>query len=141
VRSDRAALTFLGELLDVEVHAFELARPYYHLDVCVAPVDPHTALYYPGAFSAEDRAQLARLVPRLIAVTEAEAQNLACNSVSVHGTVVMSTRRAPRVASLLRGMGKRVVELDMGEFQKAGGGAKCLTLEAYRPTQARRRVA
>jgi N-dimethylarginine dimethylaminohydrolase len=141
VRSDRAALTFLGELLDVEVHAFQLARPYYHLDVCVAPIDPHTALYYPAAFSAEGRAHLARLVPKLIAVTEAEAQDLACNSVSVHGTVVMSTRRAPRVASLLRSLGKRVVELDLSEFQRAGGGAKCLTLEAYRPSTVRRAVA
>jgi N-dimethylarginine dimethylaminohydrolase len=140
VRSDRAALLFLSELLDVDVQPFQLARPYYHLDVCVAPIDEQTALYYPGAFTFEGRSKLGRLFPRLIAVTEAEAQALACNSVSVNGTVVMSTRRAPRVAEALRALGKRVVELDVSEFQKAGGGAKCLTLEAYRSTAAPQRA-
>jgi N-dimethylarginine dimethylaminohydrolase len=141
VRSDRAALMYVSDLLDIDVHPFQLARPYYHLDVCVAPIDEQTALYYPGAFTFEGRCKLARLIPRLIAVTEAEAQALACNSVSVNSTVVMSTRRAPRVAELLRGLGKRVVELDVSEFQKAGGGAKCLTLEHYRPMRVRRAVA
>jgi N-dimethylarginine dimethylaminohydrolase len=141
VRSDRGALDYVSQRFDLELHAFQLARPYYHLDVCLAPIDERSALYYPGAFTAQGRAQLTRLVPNLIAVTEAEAQALACNSVSVHGTVVMSTTQAPRVAELLCATGKRVVAIDVSEFQKAGGGVKCMTLEAYRPADARRAVA
>jgi N-dimethylarginine dimethylaminohydrolase len=141
VRSDRSALDHLCARLDLELHAFQLAAPYYHFDVCLAPIDERTALYYPGAFTAQGREQLARLVPRLIAVNEREAKALACNSVSVHGTVVMSTTQAPRVAELLCAAGKRVVALDVSEFQKAGGGVKCLTLEAYQPAQARQAVA
>jgi N-dimethylarginine dimethylaminohydrolase len=141
VRSDRSALEHVSQLLELELYPFQLAQPYYHLDVCVAPIDERTALYYPGAFTAEGRTQLARLFPTLIPVNEAEAQALACNSVSLNGTVVMSTTRAPRVAELLCAAGKRVVQLDLSEFHKAGGGAKCLTLEAYRPANARRAVA
>jgi N-dimethylarginine dimethylaminohydrolase len=141
VRSDRSALDHVCARLDLELHAFQLAAPYYHFDVCLAPIDERTALYYPGAFTAQGREQLARLVPRLIAVNEREAKALACNSVSVHGTVVMSTTQAPRVAELLCAAGKRVVALDVSEFQKAGGGVKCLTLEAYQPTRARQAVA
>jgi N-dimethylarginine dimethylaminohydrolase len=141
VRSDRGALEHVSTLLDLELHAFQLAAPFYHFDVCFAPIDERTALYYPGAFSAQGRQQLARLVPRLIAVDEREAKALACNSVSVHGTVVMSTTQAPRVAELLCAAGKRVVALEVSEFHKAGGGVKCLTLEAYHPASARRAVA
>ncbi len=141
VRSDRTALAHVSELLDVEVVPFELRKPYYHLDVCLCPLDARSALYYPGGFSDESRARLMRLVPKLYPVSEAEARALACNSVSVSDTVVMSTRAAPRVASLLRAQGRRVVELELSEFRKAGGGAKCLTLEAYGAALPRRAVA
>ena len=141
VRSDRAALECISHILGVDVMPFQLSRPYYHLDVCLTPIDTETALYYPGAFTPEGQAALERLVPKLLPVSEAEAQALACNSISIHDTVVMSTRNAPRVAALLRSLGKRVVELELSEFKKAGGGAKCLTLEAYGFNQARRAVA
>jgi N-dimethylarginine dimethylaminohydrolase len=141
VRSDRAALACVSHILGVEVVPFELNKPYYHLDVCLTPIDGETALYYPGAFTDVGLEELARVVPKLVPVNEAEAQALACNSMAINDTVVMSTRRAPRVAALLRGLKKRVVELELSEFKKAGGGAKCLTLEAYDFTRARRAVA
>ncbi len=141
VRSDRAALFHLGELLDLEVHTFQLTQPYYHFDVCFAPIDAGLALYYPGAFRDEGVALLKRLCPRLIAVDETEARALACNSVSVGDTVVMSTRGAKRTAQQLRAAGKRVIALELSEFRKAGGGAKCLTLEAYIPAFRRSAVA
>ncbi len=141
VRSDRAALSYLGALLDVQVHAFELCRPYYHFDVCFAPIDEQLALYYPGAFTPEGRALLARLCPQLIAVDAREAKALACNSVTVNDTVVMSTVGAKRVEGELRAHGKRVIALSLSEFHKAGGGAKCLTLEAYAPAHRSRAVA
>jgi N-dimethylarginine dimethylaminohydrolase len=141
VRSDRGALACVSHILGVDVVPFELKKPYYHLDVCLTPIDAETALYYPGAFTAAGLAELARVVPKLVPVDEAEAQALACNSMAVNDTVVMSTRRAPRVAAILRGLKKRVIELELSEFKKAGGGAKCLTLEAYDFARARRAVA
>jgi N-dimethylarginine dimethylaminohydrolase len=44
----------------------------------------------------------------------------------------MSTPLAPHAADQLRAQGLEVLALDLSEFRKAGGGAKCLTLEAYR---------
>ena len=141
VRSDQAALSYLATMLGVELHTFKLSQPYYHFDVCFAPIDEHLALYYPGAFTSDGRALLERLCPNLIAVNEQEAQSLACNSVSIHDAVVMSTTKATRIEALLRARGKQVIALDMSEFAKAGGGAKCLTLEAYQPMRAARAVA
>jgi hypothetical protein len=45
----------------------------------------------------------------------------------------VSTPQAPRFVEAVRARGKEVVALDLSEFRKAGGGAKCLTLEAYEP--------
>ncbi len=131
IRSDCEVFTYLSQLLDVKAHAFTLCPPYFHFDVAFAPVSHDTALYYPGAFTPDAVERLRRLCPNLIVVEEAEARVLACNSVTVNGTVVMSTPLAPHTAAQLRAYGLEVVTLDLSEFRKAGGGAKCLTLEAY----------
>jgi len=133
IRSDHAVFAHIGQLLNVEAHTFQLAKPFYHFDVTFCPIDRDLAVYYPGAFTLESAERLRSLFPQMIEVEEAEAQQLGCNSVSVNGVVVMSTPRAPKLATELRARGQDVIELDLSEFYKAGGGAKCLTLEAYRP--------
>lgn len=132
VRSDYEALPYLARLLDVPLHAFRLTKPFFHFDTVFCPIDERLAVYYPGAFTPEDADRLRRLFPNLIAAEEAEARRLGCNSVSVNGAVIMSTPHVPRLAAQLRLHGLEVIPLDLSEFYKAGGGAKCLTLEAYR---------
>ncbi len=131
LRSDRAALLHLGTLLDIEVHTFEIREPYFHFDVTFFPIDKSLAAYNPAAFNADGMRLLERLCPDLIPVDEAEARVLACNGISLNHTVVVSTPLARRFIEAVRARGKEVVALDLSEFRKAGGGAKCLTLEAY----------
>ena len=131
IRSDCDVFPILGKLLNVEIHTFRLTEPYFHFDVTFCGVDKETAVYFPGAFTAGGRELMKRMVPRLIEADENEARVLGVNSVSINGTVVMSTPRAPKLAARLRAAGHEVIELDLSEFYKAGGGAKCLTLESY----------
>ena len=127
-RSDREAVESVGRLLQREVLALELADPwYYHLDTCACPLSDEAILYYPGAFTAAGRELIAERFPDAIEVPEVEARRFACNSVVIDCHVVMSAD-CPVVKAELQARGYEVHEVDVGEFLKAGGGPKCLTL-------------
>ena len=127
-RSDAAAHQWVGTALGVRVLPVELVNPrYYHLDTCFCPLAPGVALYHPDAFDAYGRKVLANHVPKLIAVGEDEAARFGCNAVVVGKTVVHNSR-CPRLAADLRAAGFRSIEVELDEFLKAGGSAKCLTL-------------
>jgi N-dimethylarginine dimethylaminohydrolase len=66
-------------------------------------------------------------VPKLLAVNEAEALRFACNAVIVRRTVVHNTG-CPKLNAELRAWGYHTEEIELDEFLKAGGSAKCLTL-------------
>ena len=66
-------------------------------------------------------------VRTLIAVPEADAWRFGCNAVVV-GRAVVHNSRCPTLAGSLREHGYESVEVELDEFLKAGGSAKCLTL-------------
>jgi N-dimethylarginine dimethylaminohydrolase len=128
IRSDVHGHQYLGKALDRQVLPLELVDPrFYHLDTCFCPLAPGEAIYFPPAFDDYGRKVLATHVPRLLAVDEAEAVRFGCNAVVAGRTVVVNTG-CPKLEAGLRAWGyqERAVELD--EFLKAGGSAKCLTL-------------
>ena len=128
MRSDVGGHQQIGESLGVRVLPLELVDPYYyHLDTCFCPLAPDTAIYFPGAFDDYGLRVLAEHVPRLIAVEENEARHFACNAVVVGETVVTNVG-CPGLHEELRQIGFNPVETPLGEFFKAGGSAKCLTL-------------
>src|SRR3954452_6300555 len=127
-RSDASAHQWVGERLSVRVLPLELVNPrFYHLDTCFCPLAPGEALYYPDAFDTYGRRVLNTHVPKLIPVTEAEAFRFGCNAVVVGKTVVHNSR-CPQLATDLSRAGYKPVEVELDEFLKAGGSAKCLTL-------------
>jgi N-dimethylarginine dimethylaminohydrolase len=128
LRSAARAAQWVGQRLGCRVIPLELIDPYYyHLDTCFCPLAPGVAIYYPNAFDQYAVAALRELVPRLIAVSRAEAQRFACNAVVVGQTVITNTGcPALHQALVERGFTPRETPLD--EFVKAGGSAKCLTL-------------
>ncbi len=93
----------------------------------MSPLAPGEALYFPSAFDAYGQRVLTTHVPKLIAVEEAEAHRFGCNAVVVGKTVVHNSR-CPRLAADLARAGYRPIEVELDEFLKAGGSAKCLTL-------------
>jgi len=127
-RSDAASHQWVGQKLAVRVLPLELVNPrFYHLDTCFCPLAPGVALYFPDAFDTYGRRVLEANVKTLIPVVEDEAHRFGCNAVVVGSTVVHNSQ-CPQLAASLSAAGYRSIEVELDEFLKAGGSAKCLTL-------------
>jgi N-dimethylarginine dimethylaminohydrolase len=128
IRSDALAHQEVARMIGKQVLPLELVNPrFYHLDTCFCPLAPGEALYYPEAFDSYGRKVLERAVPRLIAATEADAYRFGCNAVVVGQQVVINAG-CDRLAEDLRSLGYEPISIELNEFLKAGGSAKCLTL-------------
>jgi N-dimethylarginine dimethylaminohydrolase len=127
-RSDAAAHAQLSKLLGVAVRSVELVDPrYYHLDITFCPLDSTRAILWPGAWDAYGRRVMEALVPEPLVLEPEEAERFVANSVVVGRTVLLPAC-PPRVGRQLEAWGFTPVEVDVGEFMKAGGGCRCLTL-------------
>jgi N-dimethylarginine dimethylaminohydrolase len=128
IRSDVRGHQYLGQTLQRQVLPLELVDArFYHLDTCFCPLAPGEAIYYPPAFDTYGQKVLRTHVPRLLAVGDAEALRFGCNAVVVGKAVVVNTG-CERLAAGLREWGYETVAVELDEFLKAGGSAKCLTL-------------
>ena len=131
VRSDREALDFLSKTLDVEVIPLRVLSPHFHVDTIVCPLRKDLLAYVPGGMDEDSRQRIEDLGVDLIAIDQDEGLELACNSMALGDDVIVSTHKAPKFHRELEKAGFKVLSLDLSEFAKSGGGAKCLTLEAY----------
>jgi N-dimethylarginine dimethylaminohydrolase len=128
IRSDVQGHQHLAKLLERQVLPLELVdKRYYHLDTCFCPLAPGEALYYPPAFDAYGQKVLTTHVPNLLPVRDGEAQRFGCNAVVVGKTVVVNTG-CEQLERDLRSSGYNPIAVQLDEFLKAGGSAKCLTL-------------
>jgi N-dimethylarginine dimethylaminohydrolase len=128
LRSDARGHQQIAERLGVRVLPLELVDPYYyHLDTCFCPLTMESAIYFPPAFDEYGRKVLAANIPRLIEVSPGEAASFACNA-AVVGRTVVTNDGCPRLHFDLEAAGFMPVATPLGEFVKAGGSAKCLTL-------------
>ncbi len=128
IRSDAAAHQWLGKTLGHRALPIELIDPrFYHLDTCFCPLAPGEAIYFPDAFDQYGRKVLESHIPKLLPVIEDEAARFACNAVVVGKTVVVNAG-CPRLVEDLRQHGYEAIAVELDEFIKAGGSAKCLTL-------------
>lgn len=112
-------------VLSLELHT----EHFYHLDTCLCPLDGGHLIYYPEAFDEYGLKVIEANVPeeKRLSVTGAEARNFACNAVQV-GRYIFLNQPSSRLSQALNRRGFEVVGLDLSEFLKAGGSAKCLTL-------------
>jgi N-dimethylarginine dimethylaminohydrolase len=128
IRSDAGALQWLAADLGCPAIPLQLVDDhYYHLDTCFCPLSTETAIYYPSAFDEYGRKALIEHVPTLIAVSPNEAARFACNAVVIDRHIVLNTG-CPSLEADLRELGFMPHSTELGEFIKAGGSAKCLTL-------------
>ena len=128
LRSDAAAHAQVSKLLGVAVRSVELVDPrYYHIDITFCPLDSTRAIVWPGAWDEYGCRVMEALVPEPLVLEPEEAARFVANSVVVGRTVLMPAC-PPRIGRQLEGWGFTPVEVDVGEFLKAGGGCRCLTL-------------
>jgi N-dimethylarginine dimethylaminohydrolase len=131
-RTDRRALDEVGALLGVTtLVACELQDPYfYHLDTCFCPLDAQRALYVRSAFTADTIKEMGKYV-ELIEVPEEDAKRFACNSVVLDKSIVLPSG-CEKTEAILKGLGITPYSVQLDEFLKAGGSAKCLSLRLDR---------
>jgi N-dimethylarginine dimethylaminohydrolase len=127
-RSDALAHQEVARMINRRVLPLELVNPrFYHLDTCFCPLAPGEAIYFPDAFDDYGKRVLREHVPKLYPVPEADALRFGCNAVVVGRTVVTNTG-CPGLAKILENAGYQTVAVELDEFLKAGGSAKCLTI-------------
>lgn len=127
-RSDVHGHLWLGERIGKRVLPVELVNPrFYHLDTCFCPLLPGEAIWYPQAFDAYGQKVLRSHVPSLLDVNEHDAFRFGCNAVVV-GKRVITNSDCPTLAADLARRGYEPIAVQLDEFLKAGGSAKCLTL-------------
>jgi N-dimethylarginine dimethylaminohydrolase len=128
IRSDVHGHQHLARVLHCQVLPVELVNPYfYHLDTCFCPLAPGEALWYPEAFDAYGRRVIEGNIPSLVAAGKDDAHRFGCNAVVVGRTVVLNAG-CERLAEDLRARGYHPIAVELDEFLKSGGSAKCLTL-------------
>ncbi len=130
-RTDPGAHREAALALGVPVVGLQLVDPrFYHLDTALFVLDQERIAYFPDAFSAESRAELAGRYPDAILAGESDALCLGLNAVSDGRHVVIAPEAVELIAELTR-HGYVPIPLDLSELRKAGGGAKCCTLEIH----------
>lgn len=127
-RSDKEVYPEIAKFLEInEVVLCEMVDPYfYHLDTCFCPFSNTKAIYYPGAFTPESVKRMGDAI-ELIPIPEADARRFACNAV-VLGHEMIIPAGCTATTNIIEGLGYIVTEVELDEYIKAGGAAKCLSL-------------
>lgn len=122
---DRLSTIFQKEILPVEL----VDQRFYHLDTCFCPLSGGELLYFPPAFDAYAQTVIVSRLEqdKRFAVPSSEAERFACNAVCVDRHVALPTG-CPETMEWLEKHGYIPHPVELDEFLKAGGSAKCLTL-------------
>jgi N-dimethylarginine dimethylaminohydrolase len=127
-RSDKAVAPHLREFFNVPVTPLELVDPrFYHLDTAFAILPQGEILYYPPAFSEQDRLKIHRLAEETYVLEEADATAFSANAISWNNHVIMSDCSIPLWEVLTDKWGYRIHLVPLRAFHLSGGSAYCLT--------------
>jgi N-dimethylarginine dimethylaminohydrolase len=127
-RSDIASHAALAAALEVPVRSVELVdERLYHFDLTFCPLDDRRALVAPIGWDRYGARVVEALVAEPFVLDTEETFAFCANSVVVGSTIVMPSCSV-RLGRQLEAWGFEVVVCPVGEFLKAGGGCRCLTL-------------
>lgn len=136
-RTEIEAHEEIAKFFDLDVVSIRLTDDrFYHIDTCFCPLTGGYLMYHPPAFDYDSRMAIESRVPphKRIVVDTLDAGNFACNAVNIGQEVIMNDASQPLKAQLkMAGFNFHVVNLS--EFLKAGGSAKCLTLKLTEPVR------
>ena len=128
IRSDVTGHQYLGKVLGRLVLPLELVSPhFYHLDTCFCPLAPEEAIYYPAAFDAYGRKVLAGACASAFGGERGRGAALRLQRRRGRTTIITNSG-CDRLQEGLREWGYEPVSVELDEFIKSGGSAKCLTL-------------
>lgn len=115
-----------------EITAVPLNPAYLHLDMCFNLVDEHLAVAYKDGLPEAFVRQLYARDIELIEVPEESIFLHGCNLQALGDHRVLSLKRNASVNEALAARGMKVIELDITEILKAGGGPHCMTFPLLR---------
>lgn len=115
-----------------QVIGVPLKPEYLHFDMCFNLVDEHLAVAHMAGLSEEFRELLRKLAIEVIDVEEESIFLHGCNLQALGNHRVMSLKRNAAVNEALAAKGMEVIELDITEILKAGGGPHCMTFPLER---------
>lgn len=118
--------------LGYEVYPVPADPRYLHLDMCFNLVDDHLAVAYKEGLPESFLQLLAKLEIEIILVPEEAIFKHGCNLESLGAKRVLSLKQNTAVNQSLRSHGMKVIELDITETLKAGGGPHCMTFPLQR---------
>ena len=134
-RTEIEAHTEISSFFNKEVVSIRLTdERFYHIDTCFCPLTDGFLMYHPPAFDYESRIAIESRIPphKRIVVDTADAGNFACNAINIDDQVILNKASSPLKARLMLA-GFHVHEVELSEFLKAGGSAKCLSLKLTEP--------
>lgn len=134
-RTEIEAHAEIQKFFDIEVVSIRLTDArFYHIDTCFCPLTDGFLMYHPPAFDYDSRIAIESRIPphKRIIVDTMDAGNFACNAINVDDQVILHRASEPLKARLMLA-GFKVHEIEMTEFLKAGGSAKCLSLKLNEP--------
>lgn len=130
LRSDKSAHQEIAEILDLKPVSLRLIDPrFYHLDTALTIISHDTVALYHKAFSAESLQSIKQLVPNVIEANDQDAQAYGLNAMGNDGKGIVIPENAKGLIDHYKTAGLEVYPTPISEFQKSGGGVKCLTLE------------
>jgi N-dimethylarginine dimethylaminohydrolase len=130
-RTEEAAYPRVAELLDIPVLKLKLVNPkFYHLDACFGILDERTVMIYRPAFDSASLSLIEELFTRILEVDTADANNFACNGVTLGRNVILQ-KGSSATCGKLKGMGFTPIEVDTSEFMKSGGSVFCMKIAVY----------
>lgn len=115
-----------------EVIGVKLKREYLHLDMCFNLVDDNLAVAYKEGLPKDFVDRLDSMGIEIISVSEESIFEHGCNLQAIGDHKVISLKRNSKVNEQLRAHGMEVIELDITEILKAGGGPHCMTFPLER---------
>ena len=128
-RTDRSIAEELATALKIKnVVPCELIDPrFYHLDTCFAPITPNKAIFFPQAFTKDSIKRMEKQI-ELIAVPAEDALRFSCNAIVLEKDIVLPAG-CSATETVLQGLGFHTHSVELDEYLKAGGAAKCLVLK------------
>ena len=134
-RTNEAGLVEIKKILEplgYEVTGVPLKKEYLHLDMCFNLVDDHLAVSYRQGLPEKFRELLAKRNIEIIDVPEESIYLHGCNLQALGEHRVLSLKQNECVNEKLAAKGMEVIELDITEILKAGGGPHCMTFPLLR---------
>ncbi len=108
----------------------KLTDPYfYHFDTCFTPLGKDLVMLYEGAIASESLAAIKQEM-EVISVSKEEAHRFCCNAV-VSGKDIVMPEGCFQVYLELANRGYSPYQVQLNQYLKAGGAAKCLCLKLY----------